>query len=94
MITIVAKTIVKQGSAEEFKALAETLINESRKEEGCKEYNLYQDIHDTRILTFIEQWIDEEAINLHNKSKHFTAIFPELEKLLENPPEVHLYKVL
>lgn len=94
MITIVAKTIVKQGSVEEFKALAEKLINESRKEEGCKEYNLCQDIHDTRILTFIEQWIDEEAINLHNNSKHFTTIFPELEKLLDNPPEVHLYKVI
>jgi quinol monooxygenase YgiN len=53
MITIVAKKLIKQGKLEEFKALAENLIKESRNEEGCIAYNLYEDINNSYILTFI-----------------------------------------
>ncbi|GAA0733646.1 putative quinol monooxygenase [Clostridium oceanicum] len=92
MINIVAKNIVKEGKIEEFKALALKLIKESRKEEGCIEYNLYEDIKNSNILTFIEKWKDEEAINLHNKSEHFTSIVPKLGELLKTDSDVHLYK--
>lgn len=92
MINIVAKNIVKGGKIEEFKALALKLIKESRKEEGCIEYNLYEDIKNSNILTFIEKWKDEEAINLHNKSEHFTSIVPKLGELLKADSDVALYK--
>lgn len=92
MINIVAKNIVKEGKIEEFKALALKLIKESRKEEGCIEYNLYEDIKNSNILTFIEKWKDEEAINLHNKSEHFTSIVPKLGELLKTDSDVDLYK--
>ena len=77
MITIVAKNLIKQGKVEEFKILAEKLINESRKESGNIAYNLYEDANNSNILTFIEEWESEEAIKLHNNSKHFTSIVPK-----------------
>ena len=94
MITIVAKNLIKQGKAEEFKALAEKLINESRKESGCISYNLYEDSNNCNILTFIEEWENKEAINLHNNSEHFTSIVPKFEELKEGQSEINLYKVI
>ena len=94
MITIVAKNLIKQGKNHEFKVLAEKLINESRKEIGNKAYNLYEDLKDSNILTFIEVWENEEAIKLHNISKHFTTIVPKLSELRENKSEINLYKTL
>ncbi|MBU3178733.1 antibiotic biosynthesis monooxygenase [Clostridium estertheticum] len=94
MITIVAKNILKQGKAEEFKALAEELINESRKEKGNISYNLYQDTNNCDILTFIEEWENEDIIKIHNKSKHFTSIVPKLGNLHECNTDVNLYKKL
>lgn len=83
MITIVAKNSIKPGKTEEFKALAERLINESRKERGCISYNLYEDSSNGNILTFIEVWENGEAINLHNSSEHFTSIVPKFGELKE-----------
>lgn len=94
MITIVAKKIIKEGKIEEFKVLAENLIIESRNEIGCISYNLFQDINNFNTLTFIEEWISEDAIKLHNNSKHFTSIVPKFVDLQEGETEVNLYKMV
>jgi quinol monooxygenase YgiN len=94
MITIVAKNLIKQGKVQEFKILAEKLINESRKESGNIAYNLYEDSNNSNILTFIEEWESEEAIKLHNNSKHFTSIVPKFSDLKEKQSEVNLYKMI
>jgi quinol monooxygenase YgiN len=94
MITIVAKNLIKQGKTEEFKVLAEKLINESRKERGCIAYNLYEDSSNCNILTFIEVWENSEAIKLHNSSEHFTSIVPKFGELKDGQSEINLYKVI
>ena len=94
MITIVAKSLIKQGRIEEYKLLTDRLINESRKEKGCISYNLYQDINNCNILTFIEEWEDEEVIKIHNNSEHFTSIVPKFGDLREGKSEINIYKKL
>lgn len=91
MIKITAKNTVKENEIEKFKSIAEKLICESQKEEGCIAYDLYVDISNPKILTFIEEWKNEEAIKLHNESIHFTSIVPLLGALVEEK-EVNLYK--
>ena len=90
MITIVAKNVIKEGKLEEFKALAKEHVEKSRKEAGCIAFNLNEDINNKNVLTFIEEWENKEAIELHNKSAHFTTIIPKLGELREQS-EVNLY---
>lgn len=92
MIKIVAKSIIKDGMKEKFIEKATELIKLSRKEKGCISYNLYEDIYNSNVLTFIEEWKDEDAIKIHNSSEHFTRIVPEFAELREGKPELHLYK--
>lgn len=92
MITIVARNSIKQGKAEEFKNLAEQLINESRKEKGNVSYNLYQDAKEDNVFTFIEEWENEDIIKSHNSSKHFTSIVPKFADLIAKKSEINLYK--
>ena len=94
MITIVAKSTVKDGMEEKFKEVVKELISESRKEEACISYNLYEDINNRNILTFIEEWKDENAINHHRETEHYSRIIPELAKYREGKPEINLYKVI
>ena len=94
MITIVAKSLIKQGKTEEFKILAQKLINESRKESGCISYNLYEDSNNCNILTFIEEWENKDVINIHNNSEHFTSIVPKFADLRESNTEINLYKTV
>ncbi|NRY60288.1 putative quinol monooxygenase [Clostridium beijerinckii] len=92
MIKIVAKSVIKTEQVEKYLTLAKELVDKSRKEEGCISYGLFQDINDSSILTFIEEWQDEKAINLHNNSEHFTRIVPLLGELRVGNGEVNLYK--
>lgn len=93
MIIIVAKNVVKKDSIDEFKKLAAELVEGSRKEEGCISYALYEDINNPNILTFIENWADQKAIDIHNATKHFTTIVPKLSGLVEEM-QINLYKAL
>lgn len=94
MIVIVAKNFIAEGKTDEFKALTKSLIAASRKEEGCISYSLFENIHDKNILTFIEEWKSEEAIQIHNNSPHFTSIVPLLGPLTEKPSDVNLYEIV
>ncbi|MEH7073837.1 putative quinol monooxygenase [Neobacillus drentensis] len=76
---------------EEYLQLAREVISETRKEKGFIKYTLHEDINDPTILTMLEEWVDEEALNLHNKSKHVMKIVPEHRKLREST-EINLYR--
>ncbi|WP_010238795.1 putative quinol monooxygenase [Clostridium arbusti] len=92
MITITAKSIVKQDKIDEFINLAKELVKKSVKESGCISYNLYQNINYENMFTVIEEWESKKAIKSHNDSDHFKSIVPELEKLREKNADVNLYK--
>ncbi len=91
MIIVTAKNILKEGNSEKFKELAKDLISETRKENGCISYNLNQDIKNQDILTFIEEWESEEALQLHMNTLHFTSIVPKLSELQEENSILNIY---
>jgi quinol monooxygenase YgiN len=93
MITIVAQNTVAADKIEMFKKVASEMVEESRKESGNVSYSLYQDIKNPQVLTFIEVWKDQAAIDAHNRSAHFTGIVPRLGEL-RSESEVHLYSEL
>jgi quinol monooxygenase YgiN len=47
-----------------------------------------------RLLTFLEEWEDQEALDKHMAAPHFTDIVPRLADCLEEPGEVTLYREL
>ena len=93
MIKVVAKSVVKKDCLERFKSIVTELIEETRKEKGNISYELYQDINNPCILTFIEEWSDEESLNLHMQTIHFTTIIPKLGLLRENESEINVYRL-
>ena len=97
MIKVVAKFIVQQNKIEEFKDRVEELIEKTRQEEGNVFYELYQDVENAQVLTFIEEWESPEALKAHMKTDHFQEIVPELEKLLikeMEEVEINIYKLV
>lgn len=54
----------------------------TKKEEGCINYELYQDEQNSTILTMIEEWDNKQSLDMHFKSEHFTKIVPILGKLM------------
>ena len=94
MIKIVAKMVIKKDKVGEFKQTAKELIEKSRAEAGNVFYTLNQSTEDPQTLLFLECWKDEEAVQIHNASEHFTTILPILGELCESSDPVELYTEL
>ncbi|HVI42203.1 MAG TPA: putative quinol monooxygenase [Anaerovoracaceae bacterium] len=93
MIKVVAKNIVRKDKIEEFITLAEKLVEATnQKDEGCIHYELYRDLNDPQVLTFIEEWESMEVLNKHMAAAHFKEIGPKLGEFKDGPEDVHLYQ--
>ena len=92
MLIIVAKNTLKSGCIDAFKEAAMPLIEASRAEEGNISYDLFEDINNPNVLTFIEKWENEAAIEIHNNSSHFLSIVPKLHVFAAQEGDVVIYR--
>lgn len=88
MIKVIAKLTIKEDMVEELKTLVPGLVEETRKEEGCLSYQLFQDLKNKKVLTFIEDWESMEALQQHMNSKHFQDAMPKIAELQEKEMEL------
>ena len=88
MIKVIAKLTIKEDMVELFKNIVNELITETRKEAGCIQYQLFQDINNKQVLSFVEEWESIEALQKHMKSKHFLENVPKFAELEEKEPEI------
>ncbi len=89
MISIVAKFIVNNGEEEKFLKLVNDLGVASRAEEGCIEYILHKDLQKALTYCIIERWKNQDAIDKHNNSSHFTTIVPQISAISD--AEIDIY---
>lgn len=75
MIIIHADMQIKPEKREAFLQTVQALVAGSQAEDGCLRYTLTQDVSNLDRFTMIEVWTDEEAVQRHNASSHFTGFF-------------------
>lgn len=72
--------------------LCKNLVEATLKEEGCIDYGLHQDLENSGVITFLEEWKDESSLDKHLNSNHFKKIFPLLSEYCEKEIEINIYK--
>ena len=78
MITIIAKFNVLNGSIDEFKKCTVNVIaGDARKKQSA--YKIYQSREDATKFTFIEEWLNDTAIDQHNNAKHFLQFLEDIK---------------
>lgn len=83
-LTIVAKIEAKRDKIEFVKAELLKLIEPTRKEVGCVQYDLHLDNENPALFIFIENWESEEVLQDHANSEHFKAFTKATDGALEN----------
>ena len=92
MIKVVCKAKLKPGvNVEEYVIMAREAVSETRKETGCISYALHADINDSTIFTTLEEWVDEDALDRHNKNERVWNSVKELRKFREST-EINVYR--
>src|SRR5689334_9970231 len=79
---------VKDGSQERFEAAFAKAVGPSRKEKGCRAYDLNRDAETPTRYVVYERWQNLAALDAHTRTPHFTALLGEVGELLAGPPEV------
>ncbi|MBS7531263.1 antibiotic biosynthesis monooxygenase [Hazenella sp. IB182353] len=69
MLTIVAKIHAKKGMEQHVYDELKKLIEPTRSEKGCIQYDLHQSIEDPTIFIFYENWETKPLWEAHMESK-------------------------
>lgn len=91
MIQAITTLRVKEGVAAEFIKLAEPLVKVGQSNPGNLFFHLAQSDVDDAELIFLENWKNQEAIDVHKSTNEFLEICPKLATMCERDMECVTY---
>ena len=80
MIKVIAEDFIKAEYIDIVRPMYEELVEKTRQEELCIEYELFVDQDSPGHFIFIEQWPDRKALSIHCNSEHFTRLVPQIDQ--------------
>lgn len=92
MIVMHASIPIDPDSREEAVAAATELAEASRAEDGVVDYRVTEDL-EADVIRVFEQYEDEEAVNSHMESDHFTAFQGKVPGFVGGEVELHRFDV-
>ena len=92
MIIIHAYIKVSPNHREAFLDHAQQLMKLSKEEAGNISYHLYEDTLHPNAFVMVEEWKDQEAINIHEETTHFKLFLEVAKDMLTEPLEAKLYE--
>lgn len=91
-IVLMARLKVKADKIEEAKSAALAIVEPSRNEPGCLNYDVHQTIDDPTVFLWHETWENQQAIDEHFEMSYFKEFAATVEKITEAPPQIILSK--
>ncbi len=93
-IVLIARLKVKKEAVEAAKKAALAIIEPSRAEAGCLNYDFHQAIDDESIFIWHETWANQTAIEAHGAAEHFKKFSREVENITEEPLHLTFAKMI
>ena len=93
-IVLIARLKVKKDSVEAAKQAALAIVEPSRDEAGCINYDFHQLLDDESVFVWHETWKDREAIDAHGSSAHFNEFSEAIKDLTEEPLQLTFAKMV
>lgn len=82
-LTIVAKILAKEGKREFVKNELLKLIDITRAEEGCINYDLHQDNENPNLFLFFENWTNRDLWQKHMNNNHLAEYLKATDGAVE-----------
>jgi len=92
MITLTAIIKSQPEKIAEMKAVLEELVQGSRTEAACIQYDLHQAVTDPNIFIFHEIWRSKAELDAHNQTPHVLKFIKEAAPLLQEAPGIFITK--
>ncbi|KAF1030712.1 MAG: putative monooxygenase [Pseudomonas sp.] len=81
---VIATLIAKPGQQDTLEALLRALLEPTRQEAGCEQYELNQDLQRPEAFYMIERWSSDAALAAHDQSAHIQNFRAKAADVLEH----------
>ncbi len=93
-IVLIARLKVKKDAVEPAKTAALAIIEDSRAESGCLNYDFHQAIDDETVFVWHETWANRAAIDEHFEKPFFKELGARLKDMIDEPLQITLTKMV
>jgi quinol monooxygenase YgiN len=91
LLTVVAEMQAKPGKEDALRRAVLALIEPTRREDGCVQYDLHVHSNDPSRFVFYENWTSQSHLNRHAASTHIQEFRTVTADLLAAPPRIETY---
>jgi len=93
-VTVVARLKAKAGLEEKVKQELMKMVEATRKESGCLNYDLHVDESDPACFLFYENWVSKMALDNHFHTEHFVRLQSMKDELFAEPTSINFMKMI
>lgn len=87
-VSVVARVKAKSGMEDRLAEEMEPLVEGSRSDEGCINYDLHRGIEDPSTLVIYENWISGRKLDEHLEQPHVQEFIGKLDELADGEIEI------
>ncbi|HSR08984.1 MAG TPA: putative quinol monooxygenase [Bryobacteraceae bacterium] len=91
LLTVVAEMQAKPGREDALRRAVLALIEPTRREDGCVQYDLHVHTTDPARFVFYENWTSQAHLDRHAASAHLKKFGAVSADLLTEPPRIETY---
>jgi quinol monooxygenase YgiN len=93
-LTVVAEMVAKPGKEDELRNALLGLIEPTRRESGCVQYDLHESADQPGRFLFFENWRSKQDLDEHLNTPHLKDLGSRSGELLAEPMRIATYRRL
>lgn len=93
-LSVTARVCALRGMEEQVRRACLALVEPSRRERGCINYDLHQSADDAGLFMFYENWESREDLERHLASAHALRFDVNTKGMLAEPEEITFWKMI
>ncbi len=92
-LCIIARIVPAPGTEDRLEAAMKQLVEATREEEGCLQYDLHRTTQDPCLFVFVESWQSKALWEAHMKGEAIAAFNAEVPGMIESGEILQLRRV-
>jgi quinol monooxygenase YgiN len=91
-LTVIAQIKAKPGKESQVRQELLSLIEPSRKDAGCINYDLHQGKDNPALFVFHENWTSKAHLDAHLQKPDLQAVLARVGQMVAEPPQITLWE--
>lgn len=93
-LTVMARFKAKSGQEEIVLDELSALLDPTRQEDGCIQYDLHRSMDDPGVFVFYESWKSQKDLEQHLAMPYLQALLGKVDELFDEAPQIDLLEKL